>query len=983
MAPYRLPEGGRIDRSKTLSFRFDGRPVAGHPGDTVASALLGAGVSLMGRSFKYHRPRGVVTANSAEPNALVTVGTDGRREPNCRATVVDLTDGLVVESQNRWPSLGLDVGALNGLLSPFLAAGFYYKTFMAPGRAWEKLYEPFVRRAAGLGRAGYEPDPDAREKRWAHCDLLVVGGGPAGLAAALTAGRAGARVILADEDRLLGGSLLQESASVGGASADAFLAAMLAELESLPTVRLMTRTTVFGWYDDMVFGAVERVTPAGALPAPGVPVERLWRIAARRALLATGAEERPVVFAGNDRPGVTTATAALAYARRFGVAMGRRVAVFGNGPGAIRTADALTAAGVGVTAVIGTGLGGIDGRPFRALEGGLVQAARGGRALKDITVVSGGRTETIDVDALAVSGGFSPRIHLACQRGARPVWNDALGAFLAPAGTLPTAGSAAGATTLAACLEGGAAAAGECLGAIGIAAPPAEFGPVEGDHDAAPAPAIARVKGGKGKAFVDFQNDVKDADLALSVREGYDHVELAKRYTTTGMATDQGKLSNVNAVRIIAEERGLDPAKVGTTTFRPFYTPVSFGALAGPATGKAFQPVRRSPLHGWSQAQGAVFVEAGLWMRASHYPQAGESHWRTTVDREVATVRRAAGLVDMSTLGKIEVIGPDAAVFLDRVYCNRIADLPVGRVTYGLMLREDGFAYDDGLVARLSDDHFYLTTSTAMAGPALAHLEYCAQVLWPALDVTLLSSSDQWAEMALAGPMARRILAAVADGDVSDAALPVNAVAPMSFLGGRVHGRLLRVSYSGELGFELAVPAGFGEALAEAVMAAGAPYGITAYGLEALAVMRIEKGYVTHNEMNGTVTADDLGLGMLVARDKPDFVGCRMLNREGLRDQDRLQLVGLRPVEPGATFKTGAHLLRTGAEATLENDQGHVTSSTVSPTLGSALALALLKGGAKRHGERVVVWNGLAGEAVTAVVTPPAFFDPEGLRAHG
>ncbi|NDV86523.1 sarcosine oxidase subunit alpha family protein [Aurantimonas aggregata] len=974
MTAHRLPQGGRIDRSRTLSFSFDGKILTGHPGDTLASALMANGRLVMGRSFKYHRPRGPVTAGAAEPNALVTLGTGGRRQPNTRATMVELHDGLVAESQNCWPSLDHDIGALNGLLSPFLSAGFYYKTFMWPAAFWEKVYEPLIRRAAGLGRAGYEADPDTYEKLWAHCDLLVVGAGPAGLAAALTAGRAGAEVILADENPQAGGTL------VGDVSRESWLRATLAELDSLPNVRVMARTTAFGWYDDMVFGAVEQV---GA----GQPAERLWRIAARRAVLATGAEERPLVFGGNDLPGVMTADAMVAYARRHGVAAGRRVAVFASSGAGARAAEALEAAGVDVVALI-------DARAeaetpavhARILKGAMVAGVSGNKEVRSLLVRrADGREETIEADALAMSGGFSPRIHLACHRGGKPRWSEAHGAFLAPEalGALSLAGSANGAWRLSDCLAEGGRAASSALEGLGINAALPDFGAMEEGPDPAPARRLCQVSNPRGKAFVDFQNDVHLRDLGLAVREGFSHVELAKRYTTTGMATDQGKLSNVNAIGILAEARGVSPAEIGTTTFRPFYTPVSFGALTGSARGEHFSPVRRSPLHGWAEKNGARFVEAGLWHRSAFFPRDGETTWRKSVDREVRTVREAAGLCDVSTLGKIEIFGPDAAEFLNRVYCNAFLKLPVGKARYGVMLREDGHVYDDGTTSRLAPEHFIMTTTTALAAGVLTHLEYCAQVLWPELAVAMASATDQWAQMALAGPKSRTILQGIVDIDLSDEAVPFMAAREVTLFGGRLEGRLFRISFSGELAYEIAVPAGHGEALADAIMAAGAPHGVCAYGTEALGVLRIEKGHVTHAEINGTVTPADLGMGRMVSQTKVDFIGKHMLGREGLVAPDRPRLVGIRPLDPAQSFKTGSHILAKGAEATLENDEGYVTSSCFSPHVGSTIGLALVKRGAERHGEEVLAWNALAGEFTPALLVDPVFVDPENRKLHG
>ncbi|MGO7897807.1 sarcosine oxidase subunit alpha family protein [Rhizobium ruizarguesonis] len=984
MTSFRLSSGGRIDRTTSLGFTFDGRPLEGHPGDTLASALLANGVQLVGRSFKYHRPRGILTAGAAEPNALVTTGSGGRTEPNTRATMIELYQGLTAKSQNRWPSLGFDVGAVNGLLSPFLSAGFYYKTFMWPAALWEKLYEPVIRKAAGLGRASYEADPDSYEKCWAHCDLLVIGAGPAGLAAALTAGRAGARVILADEGSELGGSLLSDSGTIDGKPADALLGELLAELASLENVRRLPRMTVFGWYDDNVFGAVERVQKHVATPDPDRPVERLWRIVARQAILATGAEERPLVFGGNDIPGVMMAGAMRSYLNRQAVAPGRSTVIFTTNDTGYRTAADLEAAGLAVAAIVdsrGDAATSWQGRA-EVLKGARLIDAFGGKRLRGVSVEAATGTRRIEADALAMSGGWSPIIHLACHRGAKPQWSDEASAFLAPAQQegLTVAGSAAGLAQTATCLGDGAAKAAAALKTIGFAAAEPAF--TVASEAAAQAKPLWSVKGSKGKAFVDYQNDVHLKDLGLAVREGYGHVELAKRYTTSGMATDQGKLSNINAIGILAEARGVSPAEVGTTTFRPFYTPVSFGALTGTSRGKHFQPARKSPLHGWAEKNGAVFVETGLWYRSSWFPRAGETTWRESVDREVLNIRKNAGLCDVSTLGKIEIFGRDAATFLDRIYCNGFAKLAVGKARYGIMLREDGLIYDDGTTSRFSDEHFFMTTTTALAAGVLTHLEFCAQTLWPELDVCFASSTDQWAQMAVAGPKSRAILQEIVDEDLSDAAFPFMSARKVSLFGGKLEGRLFRISFSGELAYELAVPAGYGEGVADAIMAAGEKHGICAYGAEALGVMRIEKGHVTHAEINGTVTPGDLGFGRMVSSIKPDFIGKAMLAREGLQDPERPRLVGVKPLDPASGFRTGSHILADGVAATLENDQGYVTSSAFSPGLGHTIGLALVRRGPERIGEKVTVWNGLRNEFTDAVLCHPVFIDPENEKLH-
>ncbi|MBP1861308.1 sarcosine oxidase subunit alpha family protein [Rhizobium herbae] len=984
MTAYRLTSGGLVDRGANLDFKFDGKTLTGLSGDTLASALLANDRLLVGRSFKYHRPRGIVTAGASEPNALVTIGKGASTDPNTKATVAELYAGLDARSQNRWPSLKYDFGAVNGLLSPFLGAGFYYKTFMWPAAFWEKVYEPIIRRAAGLGRVVLERDPEAYEKCWAHCDLLVVGSGPTGLMAALVAGRAGLRVILADEDFRLGGSLLAETTRIDGVSAQAFAEASLAELRSLPNVTIMPRTTVFGWYDDNVFGAVERVQKHVAMPQAKLPVERLWRIAAKRALLATGAEERPLVFGGNDKPGVMMAGAMRTYANRFGVAAGRSVAIFSNGSAGYQAAHDLAAQGVEIAAIIDSRSDVADVAPagVRLIQSGSVIDTQGRQRVSGIVVERSGFEETIACDAIGMSGGWNPVIHLACQRGAKAVWSPELQTFLAPdvGNGLVVAGSAAGRYTLVGCLADGAQKAAAIAADLGFSAPAEAMPVVEEDIDPS-FTALWYSPGAKAKAFIDFQNDVHVRDIGLALREGFGHVEHAKRYTTNGMATDQGKLSGINATGLLAAMQGISPADVGTTTFRPFYTPVTLGALAGTSRDEHAAPVRKSPLHGWAQKNGAVFVDSGLWYRPAYFARSGEKTWRESTDREVRNVRENVGLCDVSTLGKIEIFGPDAAEFLNRIYCNAFLKLPVGKARYGLMLREDGMVYDDGTTSRLSSEHFFMTTTTALAGGVMSHMEYCAQVLWPDLRVRFCSSTDQWAQMAIAGPKARLVVQALVEDDISDAAFPFLAAGIVALKGG-LKARLFRISFSGELAYELAVPAGSGEAVADAIMEEGRAHGICAYGLEALNVLRMEKGHVTHAEFDGRVTPDDAGFGRMVSAQKPDFIGKRLSTRYGLTAADRMQMVGLKPVEADQHIRAGAHLLREGAKPSTLNDQGYVSSACFSPTLGHDIALAFLKSGRERYGERIVVWDKLAGADVVAEVCNPVFVDPGNAKLN-
>jgi sarcosine oxidase subunit alpha len=980
MAGFRLPAGGLIDRSQSLGFTFDGKPFSGHPGDTLASALIASGVHLMGRSFKYHRPRGVITAGAAEPNALVELREGGRKEANTRATMVELYDGLIAKSQNRWPSLDLDLGALNSLASSIFVAGFYYKTFMWPKSFWEKIYEPMIRRAAGLGSATKETDPDKYEKAYAHCDVLVIGSGPAGLMAALAAARAGARVIIADESAKLGGSLLNENEEIDDQHGRDWAASAIAELASLSDVTLMPRTTVFGWYDDNIFGAVERVNDHVAVPSPFEPRQRYWRIIAKRAILCAGAEERPIVFGGNDVPGVMTASAVRTFVNRYGVSPGRSIAVFTNNDSGYRTARDLKRSGVDIEAILDSRLDApqIDSSGVPVIRGTALVNVKGGKQ------VAGGVLadhRTIPCDAIAMTGGFNPVVNLACHRGAKPRWSPELSAFLPPdvGPAFTVAGSAAGKMLLSECLGDGAAKAQEAASSLGFTVRPLAV-PSCRDEAYRIAP-FWWVKGSEGKAFVDYQNDVTVKDLPLATREGYRDIELVKRYTTTGMATDQGKLGNVTASAIVAEATGRSMEQVGTTTFRPAYTPVAFGAIAGPFVGHHFQPVRKTPLHDWAEELGAVFVETGLWLRSSWFPLPGEKDWLDSVSREVKTARERAGLCDVSTLGKIDVQGSDAAEFLNRLYCNGWSTLEVGKARYGLMLREDGIVFDDGTTSRLAEDHFFMTTTTANAARVMSHMEFCHQALWPELDVQYVSVTEQWAQMAIAGPKSRATLQKIVDEIViDDTTFPYLAAKEVSVLGG-IQARLFRISFSGEHAYELSVPADYGSLVARALMQAGEEFGIAPYGVEALSVMRIEKGHVAGGELNGNTTAADLGLGRMMST-KKDYIGRIMAAREGLKTQDREQVVGIRPVDKSDQLRAGSHLLKRGDAATLENDQGYVTSVAYSPMLGTWLGLALLKRGRERRGEIVKVFDGLRNIHMYAEICDPMHYDPKNVKLH-
>ncbi|EPX83760.1 sarcosine oxidase, alpha subunit family, heterotetrameric form [Rubellimicrobium thermophilum DSM 16684] len=960
--------GGQIDRTRTLRFTFDGIPYTGHPGDTLASALLANGVRLMGRSFKYHRPRGPISAGSEEPNALVELRSGARQEPNTRATVAELFDGLEAKSQNRWPSLRLDAMAINDRLNAFFTAGFYYKTFMWPRSFWERVYEPMIRRAAGLGSVSREEDPDAYDKGFLHCDLLVIGAGPAGLMAALTAGRAGRRVILADEDFRMGGRLNAETFAIGNTAGADWAAATVAELASMPHVRLMTRTAVIGAFDHGIYGAVERVSDHLAVPPPGKPRQILWRIYSQRAILAGGATERPIAFANNDRPGIMLAGALRAYANRWGVAAGQRVAVFTNNDDGLRTAADLKAKGVEVVAVI-------DSR-----KGEVVIDTRGRLGLKAITIRDGaGRTRSFSVEALGVSGGWNPNVNIHSHHRARPVWDAAIAAFVpgpeGPPGLL-VAGAAAGVLSTHGALRTGCDAARAALDLTGAAPdlPQAEDAPVRISP-------LWHVDHGRGRAWIDQQNDVTVKDVKLAKQENFTSVEHLKRYTTLGMATDQGKTGNVIGLAIMAELTGRSIPETGTTIYRPPYTPVALGTLAGRSRGKEFKPYRLTPSHYWAQEQGAVFVEVGMWLRTQWIPKAGETEWRQSVDREVLATRKSVGICDVTTLGKIDIQGTDAGAFLDRVYANTFSTLPVGKCRYGLMLREDGIVFDDGTTARLGEHEYVMTTTTANAVAVFRHLEFCRQCLWPEMDVQLISTTEAWAQFSVAGPNARKLLEKVVDQDISDAAFPYMAAGNITVCGG-LRARLFRISFSGELAYEIAVPTRYGDALLREMLARGAEFDPIVYGTEALGVMRVEKGHVAGGELNGQSTALNMGLGRMVSK-KKDSIGMVLSQREGLTDPEGYRLVGVKPVDRNGKLTAGSHFLEKGAAPVAANDLGWLTSKVYSPHLGHDIALGYLKAGDRRIGQRMRAVNLLSGQDTEVEILSPHMFDPEGERLRG
>ena len=987
----RLQKGGRlIDRARPANFTFNGKRLSGFAGDTLAASLLANDQMLVGRSFKYHRPRGIVASGAEEPNALVNMGEGGRFEPNQRVTTTELFDGLTATSQNHWPSLEFDVGVVNNYAARFLPAGFYYKTFMFPRFAWKHVFEPVVRQSAGLGKVPQGPEVDRYEHTYAFCDLMIVGGGIAGLQAALVAGQAGKRVILVEQTAHWGGRAPVDGDVIDGKPADAWVKDTVQALEKMSNVTLRLRCMASGVYDHGYVLADEKV--ADHTPGDGRPRHRLWRIRAGQIVSAQGAIERPLSFAGNDIPGVMLASAVRDYVVNFAVSPGDRTVVVTNNDDAYRTAIALKEAGLEVPVILDARASVTGALPAKAKAMGIrveagkaVVKVKGGKRVTGVAIGAqageGAILEEIACDAVAMSGGWSPVVHLWSHCGGKLTWDEAQAHFRPDATRPPTGQTGEAMVVILGAANGNlnaAAALADVAAQMGGAAVKAE------SMAEAAMEAVWIMPQGAGpklkmKMWLDYQNDVKVSDVQLAAREGYTSVEHTKRYTTLGMATDQGKLSNINGLAVLAGALNDKIPNVGTTTFRPPYTPVPFGALAGESRGEIFQPLRKSPIHGWHEAQGAYMEPVGLWRRAYCYPRTGETH-EQAVHREILNARANVGMLDASTLGKIIVKGPDAGRFLDMLYTNVMSTLGVGKCRYGLMCNEQGFLSDDGVVIRLSEDSWLCHTTTGGADRIHGWMEDWLQCEWWDWKVYTANVTEEYAQIAVAGPNARKVLEKLGGMDVSKETLPF-----MTFADGTLGGlpvRVHRISFSGELSYEIATPASHGLALWEALIEAGQEFGVMPYGTEAMHIMRAEKGFIMiGDETDGTVIPQDLNLGWAISKKKADYLGKRGQERTHLASPDRWKLAGFETLT-GGVIPDGSYIIADGFNGNGQrNTQGRVTSTYYSPTLKKGIAMGLIHGGMDRLGD-VVEFNTITGGTVKAKVVDPVFYDKDGEKGN-
>ena len=994
--PFRLNKEGLINRNKKISFTFNGKKLFGYEGDTIASALIANGIHLVGRSFKYHRPRGFFGAGVEEPNAKLQVEFNGHSEPNVNATEMELVEGLSATSQNCWPSVNFDIGAINNFLKMFFPAGFYYKTFMWPKSFWYKIYEPFIRKAAGLGVASIEKDKERYEHKFEYCDLLVTGSGPSGLASAYAAAKNGAKVILAEDKPRFGGTLLTDDVSIDNLSGKDWAEKIITELKSMPNVTVKNRSQVFGYYDHNMLVMFERVSDHLEKKSKFTPRQRLWYIRAKETILSTGSIERPIVFGNNDTPGIFLSAAAKEYMKVYGVLVGKKPLIFTNNDSAYETAlefkknnvepiildtreehsseliDEAKSKGIDIRFSHGV----IVANGYKK-----VKSAKIGKLNKDKNSFE--KTETVDCDCICVSGFWTPSVHLASQSGNKLKYEEKIDAFIPDKKKQheTSVGAANGSFTLEESLKHGfengsnlSAKITETKTEISI---PNVNEKKYGAHDkfwCMPLP-----KNENPKRFVDFQNDVSVSDIEIALREGYRSIEHVKRYTTLGMATDQGRTSNLNGLQLVSNIENKIVPEVGHTTFRPPFTPITIGTIVGREVGMEYMPTRKTPMHEWHEKNNAVFVDAGAWKRPRYYKLGSETLFEAS-KREAKNVRENVGICDVTTLGKIDIKGPDAAEFLNRVYTNAWMKLPVGKARYGLMLREDGIIMDDGTTTRISENHYHMTTTTAQAANVLSHLEYYLQIVWPELNVNVVSTTEQWAGAAIAGPKSRDMLSKLyPDLDVSNEALPFMGYKEAEFFG--VPSRIFRISFSGELAYEINVKSDHGMFMWEKMMEVGKDFGNQPYGTEALSTLRIEMGHVAGPELDGRTIPSDVSLNGLVSK-KKDFIGKNSLGREAFNVESRQKIVGLIPIDRKSSIPEGSHIVQ-DQNAKLPNPKlGHVSSSCWSVENNNPFSLAIMKDGKNMIGKKFFAVSPLKNKSIEVEVISSHYVDPEGKRVR-
>ena len=993
---YRLDNIGYINRDKKISFTFNGKKYFGYEGDTLASALLANGIHLVGRSFKYHRPRGFFGAGVDEPNAKVQLYKGAKTEPNANATEVELVEGLIVKSQNCWPSVSFDFGAINNLFQKFFPAGFYYKTFMWPKSFWYKVYEPIIRKAAGLGVAPLKPDPDRYEHKYEYCDVLIAGSGPSGLASALAAAKNGARVILAEDKSRFGGSLLVDEVTIGNKKGKEWADEAISQLKSMPNVIVKNRSQVFGYYDHNMMVMFERTRDHIENPNKFTPRQKLWYIRAKEIVISTGSLERPLIFGNNDRPGILLSSAAKEYLKVYGVLVGRKPIIFTNNDSAYDTAIEFKKNGINPlvvdtrtnsdSSVISEAKNlNIDIKFFHGIantKGHLkVNSATIGKFNSDKSSYE--NLEEVSCDCICVSGNWTPTVHLSSQSGNKLKFNETIDAFIPSQSRQKesTIGSANGSFTLKQALEDGFNKGFELSNKItnknSKSTAPTSNERSYGEHDkfwCMPLP-----KNKHYKRFVDFQNDVAVSDIELAVREGFRSIEHVKRYTTLGMATDQGKTSNLNGLQLVSNIEGKIVPEVGHTTFRPPYTAVTIGTIVGREVGKHYRPTRKSPMHEWHEKNNAVFVDAGLWLRPRYYKQGNES-LEEAAKREANNVRKNVGVCDVTSLGKIDIKGPDTAEFLNRIYTNAWMKLPVGKARYGVMLREDGIVFDDGTTTRISENHFHMTTTTAQAVNVLAHLEYYLQVVWPELNVNVLSTTEQWAGAALAGPNSRELLSKLfPETNILNEALPFMGYKESDLFG--VPARIFRISFSGELAYEINVESSYGTFMWEKIIEFGQEMNIEPYGTEALSTLRIEMGHVAGSELDGRTIPYDVSLEGMLSK-KKDFIGKRSLTREAFLNPKREKVVGVIPLDKKTTIPEGSHLVKDGNASSPNPKLGHVSASCWSVEYNNPFSLAIIQDGKNRIGEKLYAVSPLNNKNIAVEIVSSHYVDPKGERAR-